>query len=38
MHFKMVVQEDPEHTSSCEHKKSMATYETIPSVKDLKTS
>lgn len=38
MWFKMVVQEDPEHISSGEHNKSTATYETIPSEKDLKTS
>ena len=34
----MVAQDDPKLTSSQGHTKSMATYGTIPSEKDLKTS
>lgn len=36
--FKMVAQEDPELPSSHRHNKSSATYETIPSEKNLRTS
>lgn len=36
--FKMAALEDPEVTSSYEHKKLTATYGTIPSEKDLKIS